>query len=99
MKIEKILKANLPSISEDAIFFTENGEMWCTNNEGKPTQLFDKLGRRIILHKDKTVLTLDDLTGCDTLHIGYSSSGDKIIGDGGEIFTNSVSLLGWEEKK
>ncbi|MGL5328319.1 MAG: hypothetical protein ACRDD7_03550 [Peptostreptococcaceae bacterium] len=50
----------------------------------------------IIAHKDKTSLVAADMKGTNALHVGYSSTGNKIVGANSTLYTSGLSLLGWE---
>ena len=50
----------------------------------------------VVAHADTTSLTNADLTGSNCLHVGYSTTGDKIVGDNSTIYTNGLVLLGYE---
>lgn len=54
-------------------------------------------GGNIVAHKDKTSLTESDRTGTNCLHVGYSSTGSKIVGETSTIYTSGLTILGWEE--
>lgn len=49
----------------------------------------------VIFHKDKVALTNADLSNSNALHVGYSSTGAKIVGENSTIFL-SATVLGAE---